>query len=262
MSVVLAVKNLSVTFFSRGNAMQAVKNVSFDLLAGEILAIVGESGSGKSVTSQALTALLPESNCKIEGSARLRERELIGLRERDLRAVRGKEIAYIFQNPQSSLNPVYTIGWQLEETLKTHLLEKFPTKKSRRERVAELLLAVGLKPEHANAFPFELSGGMQQRVMIAMAIAGEPRILIADEPTTALDVTVQAQIMDLLLDLRKKLGMSILLITHNFGLVAKVADRVCVMFRGDLVETGTAKDVIAFPQHNYTRSLLAAVSRL
>ncbi|MCR5183522.1 MAG: ABC transporter ATP-binding protein [Opitutales bacterium] len=261
--MLLSVKNLSVVFYSRGNATAAVRSISFDLQAGEILAIVGESGSGKSVSSQALTSLLPEAPaCKVSGSVTLLGRELIGLRERDLQKIRGKEIAYIFQNPQSSLNPVYTVGWQLEEVLKIHLAQKFPSARLRRERVSDLLLSVGLKPEHASAYPFELSGGMQQRAMIAMALAAEPRILVADEPTTALDVTVQAQIMDLLLDLRERLGMSILLITHNFGLVAKVADRVCVMYRGDLVETGTAKSVIAFPQNDYTRRLLAAVPRL
>lgn len=261
--MLLSVKNLCVDFFSRGNTVHAVKNVSFDLERGEILAIVGESGSGKSVTSQALTALLPEgASCRVSGEARLGGRELIGLRERELRKIRGKEIAYIFQNPQSSLNPVYTVGSQIEETLKIHLPEKFPTKSARRERVGELLSAVGLKPEHAGAYPFELSGGMQQRAMIAMALAAEPELLVADEPTTALDVTVQAQIMDLLLDLRKKTGTGILLITHNFGLVAKVADRVCVMFRGEIVETGTAKSVIKNPSQAYTKSLLAAVPKL
>lgn len=257
----LSVRDLCVDFCSRGKTSQVVRGISFDLNAGEILAIVGESGSGKSVTSQALTALLPEAPaCQIRGSAVLDGKEIIGLRERDLRKIRGKEIAYIFQDPLSSLNPTYTVGWQIEEMLKIH--EPKMASRERRERVAEVLEAVGIRSDLADSFPHEFSGGMQQRVMIAMALAVKPKILIADEPTTALDVTIQKQIMNLLLDLRERFGMSILLITHNFGIVAEIADRVCVFYRGEKVEEGNAREVISVPKHAYTRALLACVPRL
>ena len=258
----LEVENLSVEFRSRGNVSRVVRGVSFALKRGEILAVVGESGSGKSVTSQALTGLLPEPPaCVVSGSVRLEGREILGLPERALRKIRGREIAYVFQDPLSSLNPSYTVGAQIEETLKIHV----PALKSRRERrarVAETLAAVGIDPTLAGSFPHEFSGGMQQRVMIAMALAAEPAVLVADEPTTALDVTIQKQIMDLLLALRERYGMSVLLITHNFGLVAQIADRVCVLFRGEKVEEGSAREVVLSPRDPYTRALLACVPRL
>ena len=258
----LEVENLSVEFRSRGNVSRVVRGVSFALKRGEILAVVGESGSGKSVTSQALTGLLPEPPaCVMSGSVRLEGREILGLPERALRKIRGREIAYVFQDPLSSLNPSYTVGAQIEETLKIHV----PALKSRRERrarVAETLAAVGIDPALAGSFPHEFSGGMQQRVMIAMALAAEPAVLVADEPTTALDVTIQKQIMDLLLALRERYGMSVLLITHNFGLVAQIADRVCVLFRGEKVEEGSAREVVLSPREPYTRALLACVPRL
>lgn len=258
----LEVENLSVEFRSRGNVSRVVRGVSFALRRGEILAVVGESGSGKSVTSQALTGLLPEPPaCVVSGSVRLEGREILGLPERALRKIRGREIAYVFQDPLSSLNPSYTVGAQIEETLKIHV----PALKSRRERrarVAETLAAVGIDPALAGSFPHEFSGGMQQRVMIAMALAAEPAVLVADEPTTALDVTIQKQIMDLLLALRERYGMSVLLITHNFGLVAQIADRVCVLFRGEKVEEGSAREVVLSPREPYTRALLACVPRL
>lgn len=258
----LEVENLSVEFRSRGNVSRVVRGVSFALKRGEILAVVGESGSGKSVTSQALTGLLPEPPaCVVSGSVRLEGREILGLPERALRKIRGREIAYVFQDPLSSLNPSYTVGAQIEETLKIHV----PALKSRRERrarVAETLAAVGIDPALAGSFPHEFSGGMQQRVMIAMALAAEPAVLVADEPTTALDVTIQKQIMDLLLALRERYGMSVLLITHNFGLVAQIADRVCVLFRGEKVEEGSAREVVLSPREPYTRALLTCVPRL
>lgn len=257
----LAVRDLCVDFSSRGKISSVVRKLSFDLNAGEILAIVGESGSGKSVTSQALTGLLPEAPASIvRGSVKLDGREILGLRERDLRKIRGKEIAYIFQDPLSSLNPTYPVGSQIEEMLKIHLPKM--TSRERRKRVGEVLEAVGIRPELADAFPHEFSGGMQQRVMIAMALAANPRILIADEPTTALDVTIQKQIMNLLLRLRKDFGMSILLITHNFGIVSEIADRVCVFYHGEKVEEGNTRAVIDTPLHAYTRALLACVPRL
>ena len=258
----LEVENLSVEFRSRGNVSRVVRGVSFALKRGEILAVVGESGSGKSVTSQALTGLLPEPPaCVVSGSVRLEEREILGLPERALRKIRGREIAYVFQDPLSSLNPSYTVGAQIEETLKIHV-PALKTRRERRARVAETLAAVGINPALAGSFPHEFSGGMQQRVMIAMALAAEPAVLVADEPTTALDVTIQKQIMDLLLALRERHGMSVLLITHNFGLVAQIADRVCVLFRGEKIEEGSAREVIVSPREAYTRALLASVPRL
>lgn len=258
----LEVENLSVEFRSRGNVSRVVRGVSFALKRGEILAVVGESGSGKSVTSQALTGLLPEPPaCVVSGSVRLEGREILGLPERALRKIRGREIAYVFQDPLSSLNPSYTVGAQIEETLKIHV-PALKTRRERRARVAETLAAVGIDPALAGSFPHEFSGGMQQRVMIAMALAAEPAVLVADEPTTALDVTIQKQIMDLLLALRERYGMSVLLITHNFGLVAQIADRVCVLFRGEKVEEGSAREVVLSPREPYTRALLACVPRL
>lgn len=260
-SPLLSVRDLRVNFSSRGKTTPVVRGISFDLKAGEILAIVGESGSGKSVTSQALTGILPEAPaCSVSGSVLLEGKEILGLREGDLRKIRGKEIAYIFQDPLSSLNPTYPVGWQIEEMLKIHLPKM--TARERRSRVAEVLNAVGIRPEFSNAFPHEFSGGMQQRVMIAMALAAEPKILIADEPTTALDVTIQKQIMNLLLELRERFGMSILLITHNFGIVSQVADRVCVFYHGEKVEEGNTRSVIDSPKNTYTRALLACVPRL
>ncbi len=258
----LEVENLSVEFRSRGNVSRVVRGVSFALKRGEILAVVGESGSGKSVTSQALTGLLPEPPaCVVSGSVRLEGREILGLPERALRKIRGREIAYVFQDPLSSLNPSYTVGAQIEETLKIHV-PALKTRRERRARVAETLAAVGIDPALAGSFPHEFSGGMQQRVMIAMALAAEPAVLVADEPTTALDVTIQKQIMDLLLALRERYGMSVLLITHNFGLVAQIADRVCVLFRGEKVEEGSAREVVLSPREPYTRALLTCVPRL
>lgn len=258
----LEVKDLCVEFSSRGNVAPVVRNVSFHLDEGEILALVGESGSGKSVTSQALVGLLPEApQCRVSGSVKLHGREILGLPERELRKIRGREIAYVFQDPLSSLNPVYTVGWQIEEALRFHV-PGLKTTRERRERVRAALADVGVNPELADAYPHQFSGGMQQRVMIAMALACEPKVLVADEPTTALDVTVQKQIMDLLLSLRERYGMSVLLITHNFGIVAQVADRACVLFRGEKVEDGPAFEVMTQPQHPYTRALLACVPRL
>ncbi len=258
----LAVEDLRVEFRSRGNVFEAVRGVSFALEKGEILAVVGESGSGKSVTSQALAGLLPEAPlCRVRGSVKLRGREILGLPERELRKIRGREIAYVFQDPLSSLNPVYSVGAQIDEALRLHV-PALKTARARRERVREALAAVGVNPDLADEFPHRFSGGMQQRAMIAMALACEPQILVADEPTTALDVTVQKQIMELLLSVRERFGMSVLLITHNFGLVAQVADRAVVLYRGEKVEEGAAADVISRPSHPYTRGLLACVPRL
>lgn len=262
MEPILEIRDLCVDFYSRGRVSPAVRGISFDLKKGEILAVVGESGSGKSVTSQALVGLLPGApGCCVRGSVKLEGREILGLPERELRKIRGREIAYIFQDPLSSLNPVYTVGWQIDEALRLHV-PALKTAKARRERVREVLSAVGVNPDLADSFPHQFSGGMQQRVMIAMALACEPKILVADEPTTALDVTIQRQIMELLLALRDRFEMSVLLITHNFGIVAQTADRAVVLFRGEKIEEGSAFEVISNPKQDYTRSLLACVPRL
>lgn len=257
----LDIRDLRVSFHGEGNPVEAVKGISFDLTEGETLAIVGESGSGKSVTCMGLTRLLPAPpKCQLSGDIQLNGRDILGLSSRELRKIRGKEVSYIFQEPSSSLNPVFTIGSQIAEVIKLHL----PEVKNVRERVVEYLDLVGIRnPEQRyKAYPHELSGGMQQRVMIAMALACEPRLLIADEPTTALDVTIQAQIMDLLRDVRKRLNMSIILITHNFGIVNGFADKVMVMYRGEVVETGPTDEILQKPQHPYTQALLRCIPRL
>jgi ABC-type dipeptide/oligopeptide/nickel transport system ATPase component len=257
----LYVEDLRITFHSRERVTEAVKGVSFSLEAGRTLAIVGESGSGKSVTALSLTRLLPEPPaCRVSGAIRYRDRDVLGLDRRSLQALRGKEIAYIFQEPSSSLNPVFTVGNQIAEAVRLHL----PEVKDVEGRVIEALRQVGIAdPERRHsAYPHELSGGMQQRVMIAMALACRPRILVADEPTTALDVTIQKQIIDLLRDVRTSAGMSVILITHNFGIVQGFADEVAVMYRGQIVESGPTDEVLKRPQHPYTRALIACIPRL
>ncbi|HRD48724.1 MAG: ABC transporter ATP-binding protein [Candidatus Competibacter sp.] len=250
----LEVRNLSVSF----GATAAVKQVSFTLNRGETLALVGESGSGKSVSALSLLQLLPYPHAHHPGgSIRLRGVELLGAAPDRLRAVRGNQIAMVFQEPMTSLNPLHSIEKQISETL---ILHKGLNGARLRARILELLDWVGL-PDAAhrlNALPHELSGGQRQRVMIAMALANDPDILIADEPTTALDVTIQAQILKLLKELQARLGMAILFITHDLGIVRKIADRVCVMRAGEVVETGAVADLFAHPQHLYTRQLLAA----
>ena len=257
----LKVQDLGVTFRSGGKETVASAHVSFELRQGEVLAVVGESGSGKSVSALALTRLLPgEPTCSITGQAWLDGRDLLTLDETAISKVRGKEIAYVFQDPGTSLNPVYTIGFQIGEAVRIH-----------RHDVTDIEAAVvkALEEVHindprkvANQYPHELSGGMQQRAMIAMALACNPRILVADEPTTALDVTIQKEIMDLLGRLRKERGMSILMITHNFGIVANFADHVQVMRHGRVVESGTADHVMHHPTDPYTKGLIACIPRL
>jgi len=259
-SVLLRVDNLSVSFRTDGAPVQAVKNIAYELYPGETLAIVGESGSGKTVGSRAVVGLLPDT-ATITGDAELEDQELIGLGGEQIRRVRGDRIAMIFQEPSTALDPVRTVGWQICEALQVH---RRISKADAMKRAVELLDLVGIPdPVHrVNAYPHQLSGGQKQRVMIAMAISCDPEILVADEPTTALDVTVQAQILDLLRDLQEKLGMSIILITHNMGVVADLADRVAVMYRGEIVEQGSAHDIFENPQHPYTQALLAAVPHL
>lgn len=257
----LKVQDLGVTFRSSGKETMASANVSFELRQGEVLAVVGESGSGKSVSALALTRLLPgEPSCTITGKAWLDGRDLLALDETEISKVRGKEIAYVFQDPGTSLNPVYTIGFQIGEAVRIHDHSITDVDAAVIKALEEVHINDPRKV--ANQYPHELSGGMQQRAMIAMALACNPRILIADEPTTALDVTIQKEIMDLLGRLRKDRGMSILLITHNFGIVANFADHVQVMRHGRVVESGTAELVMNHPTDPYTKGLIACIPRL
>ena len=257
----LKVQDLGVTFRSSGKETMASANVSFELRQGEVLAVVGESGSGKSVSALALTRLLPgEPTCTITGKAWLDGRDLLALDETEISKVRGKEIAYVFQDPGTSLNPVYTIGFQIGEAVRIHDHSITDVDAAVIKALEEVHINDPRKV--ANQDPHELSGGMQQRAMIAMALACNPRILIADEPTTALDVTIQKEIMDLLGRLRKDRGMSILLITHNFGIVANFADHVQVMRHGRVVESGTAELVMNHPTDPYTKGLIACIPRL
>ncbi|MDR3361160.1 MAG: ABC transporter ATP-binding protein [Bifidobacteriaceae bacterium] len=256
----LRARDLTVSFQTDGAPVRAVKRVSFEVAKGEVLAIVGESGSGKTVSSRAMVGLLPRT-ARIDGSAKLDQTELIGLRGEAMREVRGDRIAMVFQEPSTALDPVRTVGWQICEALTSH---RRMTKRQALARAVELLELVGI-PEAAqriHSYPHQLSGGQKQRVMIAMAISCDPEVNIADEPTTALDVTVQAQILDLLHDLRERLGTAIILITHNKGVVADLADRVAVMFQGELVEQGPAEQVFSNPSHPYTKHLLASVPHL
>jgi len=257
----LKVQDLGVTFRSGGKETVASAHVSFELRQGEVLAVVGESGSGKSVSALALTRLLPgEPTCSITGQAWLDGRDLLTLDEPEISKVRGKEIAYVFQDPGTSLNPVYTIGFQIGEAVRIHRREVTDVDAAVVKALEEVHIHDPQKV--ANQYPHELSGGMQQRAMIAMALACNPRILVADEPTTALDVTIQKEIMDLLGRLRKERGMSILMITHNFGIVANFADHVQVMRHGRVVESGTADHVMHHPTDPYTKGLIACIPRL
>ena len=258
----LKVDGLSVGFRSNRRVLPVIDGVSFEIGRGEILALVGESGCGKSAGCLALTRLNAGAAVISGNSAAYETRDgkkvdLLSLSPRELRKIRGREIAYIFQEPLSSLNPVFRIGDQIAEVLALHR----PDVKDPVPEIIRLLAAVGIPDPEARMmnFPHELSGGMQQRVMIAMALAGNPALLIADEPTTALDVTIQAQIMELLEEVRSKNGTSIILITHNFGVVAQLADRVAVMYAGRIVECAPVPELIANPSHPYTRALLAAV---
>ncbi|WP_282605879.1 ABC transporter ATP-binding protein [Pelagibius sp. Alg239-R121] len=259
MTNLLSVHNLGVEFAGPGGNVPAVLGTSFDLAKGSTLALVGESGSGKSVTALSILQLLPYPLARhpAGSSVKFKGEELIGADKRALRRVRGNEISMIFQEPMTSLNPLHTVEKQINETL---FLHKGLGKTAARERTLELLDLVGIRDaeQRLSAYPHELSGGQRQRVMIAMALANEPDLLIADEPTTALDVTIQAQILKLLKDLQQKLGMAMLLITHDLGIVRKMADQICVMTQGEIVEVGTPDAIFETPQHEYTRKLLAA----
>ena len=258
---VLSVQGLSVQLPKNMERTFAVENISFDLMKGEILCIIGESGSGKSVTANTIMGLLPHTIRPTSGSILLGGRDLLKLPERDLLSLRGRTVSMIFQDPLSALNPLMRIGDQIAEVLEVHGVG---TSSSRRAKVLELLEEVGL-PEPKliqNQYPFRLSGGQRQRVMIAMALALDPEILIADEPTTALDVTTQAQILDLIRRIQRRKNMSVMFITHDFGVVAEIADRVLVMEKGNLVEQGSAEDVLQRAKHPYTQKLIAAVPRM
>ncbi len=258
---VLSVRKLSTSFLVDGQWKSVVRNMSFDVAPGETVAIVGESGSGKSVTSLSLMRLLAPATSRIEGEVMLNGRNLLALSEKEMRAVRGNEVSMIFQEPMTSLNPIFTIGRQISEVLVRH---KNMSKAEARAETIRLLEKVRI-PNAAGRFdeyPHQFSGGMRQRVMIAMALASRPKLLIADEPTTALDVTIQGQILDLIKLLQEEEGMSVLFITHDMGVVAEIADRTIVMFRGDEVETGPTEEIFHRGKHPYTRALLSAVPKL
>jgi len=257
----LQVENLHVEFWTNRGTVYAVNGISFDVAPGETLGIVGESGCGKSVTSLALLGILARAGRVTAGRALFGGRDLLTLDDAELRTIRGREIAMIFQDPMSSLNPVLTVGRQIREALETHFgMERQPADR----RAVELLEQVGIPSarQRLEDYPHQFSGGMRQRAMIAMALACEPKLLIADEPTTALDVTIQAQILDLLRELVSARDTSLILITHDLGVVAGLCDRVHVMYAGTFVETGTADQVFAAPQHPYTFGLLQSVPRL
>jgi microcin C transport system ATP-binding protein len=254
----LSIKNLSVDFKTSSHTVHAVKSVSFDILKGETLALVGESGSGKSVTALSIVQLLPYPLASHpKGSIKFKSKEMIGATRGTIESIRGNKIAMVFQEPMTSLNPLHTIEKQIGEVLQIH---KGLDKNLARVRSLELLELVGITDieRHLKSYPHELSGGQRQRVMIAMALANEPEILIADEPTTALDVTIQAQILELLGNLQKKFGMSMLFITHDLSIVKKMAKRVCVMNGGEIVESGKTKIILQSPKHSYTKHLLSA----
>ena len=254
----LDVKELSVHFGDKNTPFKAVDRISYQVAQGEVLGIVGESGSGKSVSSLAIMGLIDHPGRVLAESLQFENTDLLTLENKAKRQLIGADVAMIFQDPMTSLNPAYTVGFQIMEALKTH---EGGTKKARKDRTLELLRLVGIPdPEsRIDIYPHQLSGGMSQRVMIAMAIACRPKLLIADEPTTALDVTIQAQIMELLLELQKKECMSLILITHDLALVAEAADRIIVMYSGQIVEEGTAKDIFREPKHPYTQALLRSL---
>lgn len=254
----LEVNNLRTSFFTDAGEVKAVNGVSFSLERGKVLGIVGESGSGKSVTAYSIMQILAPAGRIVGGSVKLDGEELIGSGESVMKTVRGNKVSIIFQDPMTSLNPTYTIGSQLMEAI---LLHTDRNKKEAYERAVEMLRLVNVnEPEkRMKQYPFELSGGMRQRVMIAMALACEPDILIADEPTTALDVTIQAQILELMQSLQKELGMAIIMITHDLGVVAQMCDEVIVMYAGSICEQGTADEIFYNPQHEYTKGLMRSL---
>lgn len=262
MDKILDVKDLHVTFTTYGGTVQAVRGVDFHLNKGETLAIVGESGCGKSVTSNAVMKLIPSPPGKItSGRILFKGQDITKLHEKKMRSIRGVNISMIFQDPMTALNPTLTIGTQLMEGVKQHLRI---SDKEARERALEMMHLVGIPnpEERLKQYPHQFSGGMRQRIVIAIALICEPELLIADEPTTALDVTIQAQILDLFEKIQEVTGVSIILITHDLGVVAKIADRIGVMYAGKIIETGTKREIFYNPQHPYTKGLLHSVPRL
>ena len=257
----LEVENLQTHFGTIDGVVRAVEGLSFYIDAGETVAIVGESGCGKSVTSMSILRLIPEPPGKISGAIRFEGRDLLGLSEPEMRQIRGKDISMIFQEPMTSLNPVLTVGKQIGETVQLH---QGMNARDAEAKAVEMLTLVGIPApgRRVREYPHQLSGGMRQRVMIAMALACNPKLLIADEPTTALDVTIQAQILDLMRDLKTRLGSAIMLITHDLGVVAEMAERVVVMYAGRKVEEAPVREIFARPLHPYTRGLIGAVPML
>ncbi|MEW8970797.1 ABC transporter ATP-binding protein [Mesobacillus jeotgali] len=262
MENILEVKDLNISFHTFAGEVKAIRGVNFELKKGETLAIVGESGSGKSVTTKAIMRLLPPGNSEIkQGEILFEGKDLTKLTDKQMQKIRGQDISMIFQDPMTSLNPTMTVGKQIMEPLIKH---QNMSKSSARERAVQLLKLVGIpKPElRVKQYPHQFSGGMRQRVVIAIALACNPKVLIADEPTTALDVTIQAQILELMKDLQKKIDTSIIFITHDLGVVANVADRVAVMYGGKIVEIGTVDEVFYNPQHPYTWGLISSMPSL
>ena len=259
-TTLLQVKNLHTSFFTDAGEVQAVNGISFNLDRGKVLGIVGESGSGKSVTAYSLMRILTDPGRVTEGEVLFKGEDVLKYSEQKMHSFRGSRISMIFQDPMTSLNPVYTVGNQLREAIKIHT-DRNP--KQVRERALEMLQLVGVnEPEkRLKQYPYELSGGMRQRVMIAMALACEPDVLIADEPTTALDVTIQAQILELMQDLQKKMGMSIIMITHDLGVIADICDEIIVMYAGRVCERGTADEIFYHPCHEYTKGLIRSIPK-
>lgn len=257
----LEVKNLEVSFFTYAGEVKAVRGISYELKPGEVMGIVGESGSGKSVSSYALMGIIPEPGKIISGNIIFDGKDITNLNEKERLKMRGKDIGMIFQDPMTSLNPVFTVGNQINESLKKHTSL---SKEERTARIIELFQLVGInQPEkRMNQYPHEFSGGMRQRVMIAMALACNPKLLIADEPTTALDVTIQAQIVELLKDLKTKINMGIIFITHDLGVIADICDKVAVMYAGNIIETGSIDEIFYQPKHPYTWGLLKSMPKL
>ncbi len=260
-SPLLDIRDLKVSFRTDDGVVRAVDGVSATLYEGETLGIVGESGSGKSVTMMSVMRLITDQNAQFEGQVIYKGTDLMTLSQDEIRSIRGAGIGMIFQDPMTSLNPVYKIGWQIEEQIRAH--DKV-SKQAARDRTIELLTSVGIPNarERIDAYPHQFSGGMRQRVMIAMAVSCNPDLLIADEPTTALDVTIQAQILNLIKKLREDYGTAVVLITHDMGVVADMADRIAVMYAGRIVEQGTQRELFYDPQHPYTWGLLGSIARL
>ncbi|WP_018589276.1 ABC transporter ATP-binding protein [Terrisporobacter glycolicus] len=259
--VLLKVDGMEVSFFTHAGEVKAVRKISYDLKYGEAMGIVGESGSGKSVASYALMGIIPEPGKIIGGNINFQNKEVTTLPEAEMLKLRGKEVGMIFQDPMTSLNPIFTVGSQIDESLKKHTdLDK----EDRRKRIIELFELVGInQPEkRLKQYPYEFSGGMRQRAMIAMALACNPKLLIADEPTTALDVTIQAQIIELLKELKEKINMSIIFITHDLGVISEICDKVAVMYAGNIIERGSIDDIFYDPKHPYTHGLLKSIPKI